>query len=217
MVLAASLTAVGKPAPPTPTRPQARMAASRLSLSVTAGGVQAGSTVWLPSVLMATALQTAPLTMRMGATSSTVPDTLECTSALTKPPALPMSVPTMTVSPFLTTGSAGAPMCICIGMTTCWGTGICTVAMPAVAFSCGTRAPLAERLSPFSIEVSSPDFYGLPRQTTAADLPNHIDYIVTFLRNKSTAAAGQGAHKNTVQFQRYAQDCKRVAAVRGGT
>ena len=76
-VSAASFTWVGKPAPPTPTRPQAWMAASRLALSVTVGGTQAGSTVCCPSALMATAVVITPLTIRMGATSWTVPDTLE--------------------------------------------------------------------------------------------------------------------------------------------
>ena len=77
MVLAASLTWVGKPAPPTPTRPQAWTAAIRLALSVTTGGTQAGSTVCAPSVLMATAVAMLPLAIRSGATSCTVPDTLE--------------------------------------------------------------------------------------------------------------------------------------------
>ena len=77
MVLAASLTWAGKPAPPTPTRPQFCTAAIRLGLSVTVGGTQAGSMVCSPSVLMATAVVMLPLTMRIGATSCTVPDTLE--------------------------------------------------------------------------------------------------------------------------------------------
>ena len=77
MVLAASLTWVGKPAPPTPTRPQFCTAAIRPALSVTVGGTQAGSTVWAPSVLMVTAVVMAPLTIRSGAMPSTVPDTLE--------------------------------------------------------------------------------------------------------------------------------------------
>ena len=64
-------------APPTPTRPQAWTAAIRLALSVTTGGTQAGSTVCAPSVLMATAVAMLPLAIRSGATSCTVPDTLE--------------------------------------------------------------------------------------------------------------------------------------------
>ena len=154
--LAASLTCVGKPAPPTPTSPQAWTAASRDSLSLTTGGWQAGSTVWLPSQWIATAWQTAPLTIRIGATSTTVPETLEWILALTKPPALPIKVPTITGSPFLTTGSAGAPMCIDIGITTFSGTGIWTVAIPAVAFSCGTTAPLAERFRNLNMEPFPP-------------------------------------------------------------
>ena len=70
------------------------MAWSRESLSLTTGGWQAGSTVCWPSLSMATAWQTAPLTMRMGATPTTVPDTLEWMLALTKPPAWPIRVPT---------------------------------------------------------------------------------------------------------------------------
>ena len=164
-VSAASLTWVGKPAPPTPTRPQAWIAASSPALSLTTGGTQAGSTVCFPSALMATAVAMTPLTMRMGATSSTVPDTLACTLALTKPPALPISVPTRTVSPFLTTGSAGAPMCISMGMITCSGTGILTVGCAAVPFSWGTAAPFAERFRNLSIGFPRFSIFGAaPRQ-----------------------------------------------------
>ena len=89
-----SFTAVGKPAPPRPTRPQARAAATRLAASVTTGGLQAGSGVWFPSGLMTTAGTTAPLGMWTLSTASTVPETPEWMSALTKPPAVPTTVPT---------------------------------------------------------------------------------------------------------------------------
>jgi UDP-N-acetylmuramoyl-L-alanyl-D-glutamate--2,6-diaminopimelate ligase len=52
-----------------------------------------------------------PLPMVRSFTSVTVPETLECTGALINPPASPMSVPTKTLSPFLTVGLAGAPIC----------------------------------------------------------------------------------------------------------
>ena len=76
-VLGLSFTAVGKPAPPRPTRPQACTAASRLSLSVTTGGFTAGSTVCSPSGWMVTAGQKLPLDRRTLSTPVTVPETPE--------------------------------------------------------------------------------------------------------------------------------------------
>ena len=59
-----SLTSVGKPAPPRPTSPLARTAARKLALSVTTGGLTAGSTVCLPSVWMTTESHALPLDRR---------------------------------------------------------------------------------------------------------------------------------------------------------
>src|SRR5699024_156748 len=110
-LLGCSLTSVGNPAPPRPTRPQARTAARKLALSVTTGGWTDGSTVCLPSVSMTTESHSLPLARRNGSTAVTLPDTLEWMLADTKPPASPISVPTHTSSPFLTVAFAGAPMC----------------------------------------------------------------------------------------------------------
>ena len=52
-----------------------------------------------------------------------------------------MSWPTFTVSPGFTAGTAGAPMCMDMGIVTAAGTGILTAAMSAVFFLCGTRTP----------------------------------------------------------------------------
>ena len=62
---------------------------------------------------------------------------------------------------FLTTGSAGAPMCIDMGMITCAGVAIVTVAIPAVPFSCGTAAPFGRALQGFKHGLISP-FHCLP-------------------------------------------------------
>ena len=47
-------------------------------------------------------------------------------------------------------------MCIDMGMTTFFGTGIWTVAISEVAFSCGTLAPWAERFRNFNMNPVSP-------------------------------------------------------------
>lgn len=83
-------------------------------------------------------------------------------------------VPTMTVSPFLTTGSAGAPMCMDMGMTTCSGTGILLVGCPAVAFVCGTAAPLAERFRDLNNLISPVSLIFLVRQVRFAPLHRRI-------------------------------------------
>jgi len=150
--LGCSLTSVGKPAPPRPTRPHSRTAARKLALSVTSGAFTAGSTVCLPSVLMTTESHIRPLERRKGSTAATVPETLEWIFAETKPPASPILVPTNTSSPFLTRAFAGAPMCWLIRMRTCAGRGIGTGLLAAVALSCGVCAPSAARFSLFNME-----------------------------------------------------------------
>ena len=61
----------------------------------------------------------------------TVPETDECTLAETNPAALPISVPTFTLSPLATTASAGAPMCCPSGMTTLAVGAIASIGRPA--------------------------------------------------------------------------------------
>ena len=145
--LGESLTAVGKPAPPRPTRPHACTAAMSEAWSVTSGGTQAGSGVCSPSALMTTAGTERPLGICTVSTASTVPDTPLWMAAPTKPPAAPTTVPTSTASPFFTVGVHGAPICCCMGSTIFSGRGMATVAIPDVFFSCGTRAPRALRLN----------------------------------------------------------------------
>ena len=154
--LGCSLTSVGKPAPPRPTRPLARTAARKLALSMTLGGWTAGSTVCWPSVWMTTASHALPLARRKGSTAVTVPDTLEWILAETTPAASPIRVPTHTLSPFLTTALAGAPICWLIRMRTCAGRGIGTGLLAAVALSCGVCAPSAARFSLFNMNYTIP-------------------------------------------------------------
>ena len=101
----------------------------------------------------------------------------------------------MTVSPFLTTGSAGAPMCIDMGMTTCSGTGILLVGCPAVAFVCGTAAPLAERfrdlnnlISPVSLIFLAAD--GISAPPSVVD--NYTIYCTIFQKHVKQPSMTKG-------------------------
>ena len=88
------------------------------------GDQESQSTIWMGIVLvLATVLPFVTINIyiyRHAACSTciechiyllTLPLTLECTGALTNPPASPNKVPTFTMSPFFTTGCADAPMC----------------------------------------------------------------------------------------------------------
>ena len=150
-----SFTAVGKPAPPRPTRPLARMASVKDLKSVTWGGAMEGSTFCSPSGVMTTVVWVDPLDPTMVVISATVPDTPEWMSAETKPPALPTTVPTYTWSPLATAGAAGAPMCCPMDRTILDGRGIATVSRLEVPFSWGTPAPCAERLRKLLIQIST--------------------------------------------------------------
>ena len=70
-------------------------------------------------------------------------DTLAYTGEETNPPALPISWPTLTASPAFTTGTAGIPMCIDMGMVTCAGVAIRSGAFPAVFLWCGSFTPFS--------------------------------------------------------------------------
>ncbi len=62
-----------------------------------------------------------PSMWRLGSTAMTLPETDECTGADTGASFEPMSWPIFTVSPTLTTGLFGAPICWIIGSTTTGG------------------------------------------------------------------------------------------------
>ena len=90
---------------------------------------------------MVTAFMNRPVDMSISSTFFTLPETLEYTGEDTNPPGLAMSCPTLTASPGFTTGSAGAPMCMDMGIVTDPGAGIRTGAIPAVFFLWGTWTP----------------------------------------------------------------------------
>ena len=136
-----SFTLVGNPAPPRPTTPQARTASTKLSRPVTCGGVIPSYTCCSPSVSMTMAVSYRPLEPRIWSSFFTLPDTPEWMGADTKPPASAISWPTFTVSPALTTGLAGAPMCMDMGTVTTAGTGMRTGGRSAVFFLWGTCTP----------------------------------------------------------------------------
>ena len=61
----------------------------------------------------------------------TVPLTGEDTFALTKPPAFASNCPTSTLSPFSTTGTAGAPICCASSTVAFFGSGQSTIGLCA--------------------------------------------------------------------------------------
>ena len=72
-----SLTDVGKPAPPRPTQPHWRTASTKLSLSVTTGGLIPSHTACCPSVSMTTTVSNRPLELTISSRRFTFPDTPE--------------------------------------------------------------------------------------------------------------------------------------------
>ena len=103
----------------------------------------------------------------------------------------------MTVSPFLTTGSAGAPMCIDMGMTTCSGTGILLVGCPAVAFTCGTAAPLAERFRDLNNLISPVSLIFLAADGISAP-PSVVDNYTDLLYHFSKACQATKYDKRSI-------------------
>lgn len=103
----------------------------------------------------------------------------------------------MTVSPFLTTGSAGAPMCIDMGMTTCSGTGILLVGCPAVAFACGTAAPLAERFRDLNNLISPVSLIFLAADGISAP-PSVVDNYTDLLYHFSKACQATKYDKRSI-------------------
>ena len=136
-----SLMWVGNPAPPRPTRPQARTALIRSSRLFTTGGARSGQGVWSLSVVMTTLLHLSPPGVINSSMAVTVPETLEWIGADRNASVSPSSCPTVTVSFTFTRGSQGAPMCWIMGITTLSGTGILTAALLAVFLQCLTLTP----------------------------------------------------------------------------
>ena len=139
--LTVSFTTVGKPAPPRPTMPLARTASRKSCIVSSFGGWSVGSGSCLPSAAMTTVCMSFPPEPTCWPIFLTVPETLAYTGADTKPPALPISWPTLTLSPGLTTGMAGAPMCMDIGISTVSGMGRRSAASSAVFLRFGTCTP----------------------------------------------------------------------------
>ena len=130
---------------------------------MTFGGAIAGSTVCSPSEVISTAGTQAPLEIWIGRRSVTVPETPEWIGAETYPSARPIRVPTNTLSPFLTIGTAVAPICCCIGSRIFSGTGRSTVAIFCVFLLWARRAPFAARLKYFSFPENPSLFFPFAR------------------------------------------------------
>ena len=92
-------------------------------------------------------------------------------------------------------------MCIDMGMMTWAGVAILTVAIPAVPFSCGTAAPLAERFRDLNMVSVSPISYRFKGAKLQRGLLNKTQlfspkskykysYILAFLRRKSIQNGG---------------------------
>ena len=79
-----------------------------------------------------------PFIMVISSIFCTLPETLEWIGAEMYPSASAIRVPTLTSSPRLTTGFAGLPMCIDIGIATVFGGSSRTGGSCAVFFLCGT-------------------------------------------------------------------------------
>ena len=74
--------------------------------------------------------------------------------AETKPPALPRSVPTRTLSPLLTTAAAGAPICCANVMTTSSGGATTVIGTPAlILWSWGWIPPILNAVSYTHLDV----------------------------------------------------------------
>ena len=142
---------VGKHAPPMPTTP-AFFILSTISSGVSSGWSSSFSSFVERSIVSShsspsTATMTAGLmypdaSMALS-TFVTVPETDENIGALTNPPASAIIVPTFTLSPLLTIGLAGAPMCWLIGNIACLGSGAGCVALSWLSlFSSGCMPPI---------------------------------------------------------------------------
>ena len=97
--------------------PESRTQEINSSLVVYSGALSAGSASILPSETISTTGAVAPVGSCSVATLATVPEMLAWIGE-PRPSTWPINVPTYTWSPSLTTGLAGAPMCIFSGMST---------------------------------------------------------------------------------------------------
>ena len=120
-----SFTAVGKPAPPRPTRPHAlrRRHEAELRPSPPAAHRPGPASARRPALMTTAGTERRRWACARSSTASTVPDTPEWMSAPTKPPAAPTTVPTSTVSPFFTAGVHGAPDVLLHGQHDLFGQG----------------------------------------------------------------------------------------------
>ena len=98
----------------------------------TTGGSNPSQRAIRPSDSMTMAGTFRPLEARTSSIFLTLPEMEAWTGEETKPPASPIRCPTLTRSPALTSGFAGAPMCMDMGMVTMDGQSIATAGMSAV-------------------------------------------------------------------------------------
>ena len=150
-----NFTCAGKPAPPRPTRPEARAAsASCCFVLISGGGHTAGSCSINPSDVMMTASTACPPGIMTFLISFTVPETEEWIGTETYASLSATLVPTYTWSPFFTQGTHGAPMCCVMGSVISSGGGITRVSVCAVFLWCGTCAPPCVRNGRFGKDCS---------------------------------------------------------------
>ena len=142
------LMCAGKVAPPRPTMPISFSLAtislgSRVHSRLMSGVRSMVSIHSSPSTVIYTAGLAMPKASLQVSTFSTVPLTGECTLAHMNVWASPISWPTFTLSPFCTTGVAGAPRCWFISTTICLPTGITSMAASLdILFSSGCTPPI---------------------------------------------------------------------------
>ena len=129
-----SLTWVGNVAPPMPTTPAARMAASNWAgSSAFSTGAMDASHSSRPSFSMMTEDTRRPPAIKRGWMALTLPETGAWTAALTKPSASPIFCPRHTRSPGLTSGLQGAPACCTSGTAANSGAGMTSMGLAPVA------------------------------------------------------------------------------------
>ena len=132
------LKAVGNMAPPMPVMPASRMRAIMASGSLSCSGVSgcmSSQGVSWKSFSITTDTTMSPSMCLLGSTATTLPDTEAWTGAEIGASLAPMSCPIFTVSPTLTVGWLGAPMCCIIGSTTSLGGAIVRTGDFAAVFS----------------------------------------------------------------------------------
>ena len=136
-----SFTCVGKPAPPIPTRPEARTARKKSSRLFTFGGSTPSNRRISPSDSIVTLCTRAPEGNVHSPMADTLPEMEAWIGALMNLSLSPIICPTETESPTLTTGVQGAPMCCCMGRMTRSGEGMRTGSISAVFLLCDTLTP----------------------------------------------------------------------------